>query len=92
MSKLMPDRKGLGVLGTADPLADGQQRGELVSRGSRVPGTPRPVGQLLACGKSVRVIRARYPLADGQQRGELVSRAGRVPGVSGPIGQVEPGG
>jgi hypothetical protein len=50
MGKLVPDGQGLGVLGAAHPLADGQQRRELVSRGSRVPGAPSPVGKLLPRG------------------------------------------
>ena len=54
------------------PLADGQQRGELVSRGGRVPGAPGPVGQVEPGGQGVGVVRAEYPLADGEQRGELV--------------------
>ena len=60
------------------PLADGQQRGELVSRAGRVPGAPGPVGQVEPGGQGVGVVRAEYALGYGQQRGELVSRGAGI--------------
>ncbi len=79
------------MLRAEDPLADGQQRGELVAGPGRVPRLPGPAGEVGAGGQGIRVLRAEDPLAHGQQRGELVPGRGRVPRLPGPAGQAGAG-
>ena len=43
------------MLRTEDPLADGQQRGELVPGGGHIPRLPGPAGETAADGQGVRV-------------------------------------
>ena len=80
------------MLGAGDPLADRQQRGELVPGPGRIPRLPGPAGQVGAGGQRVGVLGAGDPLADRQQRGELVPGPGRIPRLPGPGGQVVAGG
>ena len=75
------------MLGALDPLADGQQGGELVAGPGRIPRLPGPVGELVAGGQGVGVLGALDPLADGQQGGELVAGPGRIPRIPGPAGE-----
>ena len=71
--------QGARVLRALDPLADGQQRGELVAGPGRIPLLPGPAGKVVAGGQGVRVLGAQDPLADGQQRGELVAAPAASP-------------
>ena len=80
------------MLGAQDPLADGQQRGELVAGPGRIPRRPGPAGEVVAGGQGVRVLGAQHPLLDGQQRGELVAGPGRIPRLPGPDGEAGAGG
>ena len=80
------------MLGTLDPLADGQQGGELVAGPGRIPRLPGPAGELVAGGQGVRVLGALDPLADGQQGGTLVAGPGRIPRLPGPAGELVAGG
>ena len=50
--------QGVGVLGAQDPLADGQQGGELVAGPGRIPRLPGPVGEVVAGGQGVGVLGA----------------------------------
>ena len=84
--------QGVRVLGAGDPLADRQQRGELVAGRGRVPRLPGQAGEVGAGGQGVRVLGAEDPLADGQQRGELVAGAGRDPPPPRSSGRGWPGG
>jgi hypothetical protein len=76
------------VLGALDPLADGQQGGELIPCPGRIPRLPGPAGELVAGGQGVRVLGALDPLADGQQGGALVAGPGRIPRLPGPAGEL----
>ena len=67
------------MLGAQDPLADGQQGGELVAGPGRVPRLPGPVGEVVTGGQGLGMLGPEDPLADGQQGGELVAGPGRVP-------------
>ena len=72
------------MLGAQHPLADGQQRGELV---------PGPAARLGPPALAARVsgARRRTPARDGQQRGVLVPGPGRIP--ASPVqGEVAAGG
>ena len=84
--------QGVGVLGAEDALGYGQQRGELVPGGGRVPRLPGPVGQAGAGGQGVGVLGAEDALGYGQQRGELVPGGGRVPRLPGRVGEFAPRG
>ena len=53
--------QGVRVLRAEDPLVHGQQRGELVAGGGRVPRLPGPVGEVVPGGQGVRVLRAEDP-------------------------------
>jgi hypothetical protein len=46
------------VLGAQDPLADGQQGGELVAGPGRIPCPPGPGGKVMAGGQGVGVLGA----------------------------------
>ena len=46
------------MLAAGDPLADRQQRSELIPGGGRIPGLPSPAGQVGARGKCVGVLGA----------------------------------
>ena len=91
-ARLCADVQGVRVFGAEDPLADGQQRGELVAGPGRVARLPGPAGEVVPGGQGVRVLGAEDPLADGQQRGELIPGPGRIPRLPGPDGKVVPGG
>ena len=75
------------MLGAHDPLADGQQGGELVAGPGRVPRLPGPAGEFVTGGQGLGMLGAHDPLADGQQGGELVAGPGRVPRLPGPAGE-----
>ena len=79
------------MLGAQDPLADGQQGGELVAGPGRIPRLPGPEGEVGAGGQGVGVLGAQDPLVDGQQGGELVAGPGRIPRLPGPAGEVGAG-
>jgi hypothetical protein len=61
-----------------DPLADGQERGELIAGGGGVARFAGPEREVAPEVQRFRVLGARDPLADGQQRIELVAGGGRV--------------
>ena len=69
------------MFGAEDPLAHGQQRGEQVPGGGRVPHLPGPAGELEPVRQGIRVFWAGHPLAHGQQRGEQVPGPGRMRSV-----------
>ena len=71
-----------------DACADGEQRGELVPGGGRVPGTPGPVGQVEPGHQGIGGVRTEYALADSEKDGELVPGGGHVPGVAREVGEV----
>jgi hypothetical protein len=52
----------VGVLGAKDPLADWQQRGELVAVRRRIPRCPGPAGELGAGVEGIGVLSAEHPL------------------------------
>lgn len=56
------------MLGTHEPLVDGQEGGELIAGSGRIPGSPRPASELVTGGKSRRVLRAQDPLVDWEAR------------------------
>ena len=55
-ARLARAAQGVRVLGAQHPLADGQQRGELVAGPGRIPRLPGPVGQVAAGGQGARVL------------------------------------
>ncbi len=75
------------MLGAQDPLADGQQRGELVAGPGHIPRTPGPAGEVVAEVQGVRVLGAQHPLEEGQQGGVLVAGPGRIPRHPSPGGE-----
>ena len=66
------------MLGAQDPLADGQQGGQVVAGSGRIPRLPGPAGQVGASGQGVRVLGAQNALHHGQQGGVLVAGPGRA--------------
>jgi hypothetical protein len=58
--------QGVGVLGAGDPLAEGQQRGELVAGGGRIPSHAGPGSEVGAIGQGVGVLGAEFVLAGVQ--------------------------
>jgi hypothetical protein len=48
VGEVAPGGQGFRVLGAEDPLLDGQQRGELVAGGGRIPRYPGPAGETAA--------------------------------------------
>ena len=80
------------MLGAEDALGYGQQRGELVPGGGRIPRLPDPVGQAGAGGQGIGVLGAEDALGDGQQRGELVPGGGRVSRLPDRVGEFAPRG
>ena len=80
------------MLGAGDPLADRQQRGELVPGPGRISRLPGPAGEVGADGEGGGMLGAQDPLPDRQQRGVLVPGPGRIPRLPGPAGEVGAGG
>jgi hypothetical protein len=60
------------MLRAEDPVIHGQQPGERVPGGGRIPRMPGPAGQVGAGGQGARVLRAEDPVIHGQQPGERV--------------------
>src|SRR3954447_6690909 len=64
--------EGVGVFGSRDAFADGQEGGELVAGGCPIPSLPGVVGEVGACGEGFGVFGSQDAFADEQEGGELV--------------------
>ena len=76
------------MLQSEDPLAHGQQCGELIPGGGRVARLPGPAGKFVPGVQSVGVLRAEGLLEHGQQPGVLVPGSRRVPRLPRPESEV----
>jgi hypothetical protein len=77
---------------SGDAFADRQERGELIPRPGGIVGVADVVGEIVAAGQGVGVLRSQDPFAHGHQPGELIPRGRRITGPPGPVGTLAPGG
>ena len=68
----MTGGQGVGVLGTLDPLAEGQQGGVQVTGPGRIPRPPRPAGEFVPGVQGVSVLTGQVSAVAR----ELAGRAG----------------